>query len=421
MCDVNSDQDCLSLLTAGRSSFTFSFSGEAHGNTHKTHAAVPARREPFHVDNTNQLRTTTLDGARTSPPSASVSLAGWRPSSVHEPHTYRPPVLSAHHQVARQPSMAEERAFMGMHGQETGHHPTGQLDRVAEHGHGFGDTHSVHAYNPLALDSTPSSFTSVQGDMKGTRQPALTVDTFSGFYGGATSANENTISGAGTGATGMHAYLMSGAPTAAHTGNGQFNQLQMPGMQTSTDQWQQQQHALLHGGPSSVHVQQQQWQQPAFQQPQWPSRHFQTTLQTPAGEHCSNLIAIRAVSAKRSLVQSRAHADQLSNAYAGFPPQHQEQFSGHQGASPFISQPQFSASDSQLHNPEPSVSTAYASRPQSRAGSSPHGQQVATSGVAASTLSQRGSAASSMTSFIAHDGVQDAPGLSWLYSQAPQQ
>lgn len=101
--------------------------------------------------------------------------------------------------------------------------------------------------------------------------------------------------------------------------------------------------------------------------------------------------------------------------HAGFPLQQQSQSFGSQGATSFAAKPPFPT-------PEALVSPPYGSLAQSRAGSPQHGQQAAPSGLAPGTVSQRGSSASqtSMMSFIAYDGVNDAPGLSWLYAQAPQ-
>ena len=100
---------------------------------------------------------------------------------------------------------------------------------------------------------------------------------------------------------------------------------------------------------------------------------------------------------------------------AGFPLQQQGQLFESQGATYFTATPPFAT-------PEAPVSAPYGSQAPSRAGSPQPGQQAASFGLVAGAASQRGSSISqtSITSFIAHDSVNDPPGLSWLYAQAPQ-
>ena len=207
-----------------------------------------------------------------------MTLAGWHPLPTH---AQPPPPSYPDHSVppTRQPTVAHERASMGMYSpqhrfQEAVHHfpGLGQQNQVAQHGHGFEGAHREHTYNPLALDSTPSSFTSVQGDMKALGQPEPARDTFIGFQAANTSRNSNFEAVAGTG---MHAHLSSGGYTPIQTGTERFYQPQIPSMQ-------QQQHAPRPVGTNSRPVAQQQTQQSSLQQPYWPNQ-FAPTLRVSDG------------------------------------------------------------------------------------------------------------------------------------------
>ena len=252
-------------MPAGESSFDFSFSGGTHGNTSTAYRQGPAQRAPFATEDTR-----TPEHVPPFQPSASMSLAGWHASPGHAPAALR--THPAHSmQAARQPSVADERASMGMHSPQ--HRPQahpvtgyGHLNHAVQYKHECKGSHTVHTYNPLALDSTTNSFTSVQGDMKAMRQPAPT-----GFVGFQAHPTANSNPGVATAGADMHAHVPSGEYTSEKSEAVNFNRQLMPGVQ--------QHHAQLPGSSTILRTS---LQQPAVQQLQWSNR-FPATLQSPAG------------------------------------------------------------------------------------------------------------------------------------------
>jgi hypothetical protein len=200
-----------------------------------------------------------LAGVRPTPVSPTIPVSGWHSSPLFQESDVPQRVHAVHSpaSVVQQPSIAEQRSYMGMlglhyyrhHGrplQEGYQLSTVLQNRVAQHGNGSGfvGAHHVHTNHALAMDSAPNSFTSIQGEMKTMSRPEPAVDRFQG---------SEVVNSS------VHMMASGGMP--------QESQAQTQVTQPGPQQWVQQGSMQPPGTSAGVHVPQQQRHQPGNQQP----------------------------------------------------------------------------------------------------------------------------------------------------------